>query len=276
MQDARVRIGTAAEVDAALALADLNADRAALLRERLTLRTARLTLGELLALDDPEAVTVADREVPPTDAVGTLAPAALAAAAEARNRDLQAAAAAEDAARAAVREVQAEFFPSVRLTAGYGVAALDRSFFPELALPTLTGSLNYGLALSWPLYDARDRERRAANAGLRVEQAELASERLRNGLRADAARLSAEVDGTARLVALETQNAAIVRRNVRVALAQLDLGQISPLDLRQVQLAALDADTRLVDARYRLALALAELRLVTGTLLPEGAAIAEP
>ena len=277
VQEARVRIGTAADVDAGLALADLNADRAALLRERIALQQARLFLGELLALDDPSAVAVAERDVLTTpDATGAteLSAEAVAAAAEARNRALRVSEASETSAREVVREVRAEYLPSVRLTAGYGATASDRGILPELE-PSLTGSLNYGLSLTWPLYDARDRDRRLANANLRVEQAELVSERVRTALRSDAVRLAGDVDAYQRLAALETQNAAIARRNVEVALAQLEQGQISPLDLRQVQLAALDADTRLVDARYRLRLAEAELRLLTGTLLPPDAALAE-
>jgi len=267
IEQAEVRIGTAAEVDAALALSDLNADRAALLRQVLFLTQARATLGALLALPEPEAVAVTDTLAlgPPPDLP------ALAAEAEAGNRRLRALALAEDAAEAAVREVQAEFAPSVRLLTGVGVGAADRGLFPA-GDPGLGTDVRYGVTATLPLFDAGDRRRRVENARLRVRQAELATEDERAFLRADVARLTAAVTRYRQLAALEDQNRAVARANARVALAQLQLGFISPVDLRQVQIALLDAETRYVDAVFQARRAEAELRLLAGDLLPEGGA----
>jgi outer membrane protein TolC len=265
IETAEVQIGTAAEIDAALALSDLNADRAALLRQVLFLTQARAALGALLALPEPEAVAV-------TDSLA-LGPAPdlprLAAEAERGNRRLRALEVAEVAAEEVVREVRAEYLPTLRVLAGVGVAADDRGLFPA-GDPALGTDVRYGLTATLPLFDAGDRRRRVENARLRVRQAALATEDARVFLRADLARLRSSIEGFRQLATLEAQNRAVARENVRVALAQFQLGFITPIDLRQVQLALLDAETRLVDAVFQARRAEAELRLLAGDLLPGG------
>ncbi len=259
IEQAEVTIGTAAEIDAALALSDLNADRAAILRHAVNLVQARAALGALLALPDPEAVDV-------TDSLA-LGPAQDLAALEERatetNRRVIALEVAELVAQEAIREVESEFSPTVRVAAGAGLSAFDRGFLPA-GDPVFGPEVSYGVTASIPLFDGGDRRRRVANARIRLRQAELATEDERAALRADAARLVGAARGYRQLAALEVQNRAIARENVRVALAQFQLGFITPIDLRQVQLALLDAELRLVDAVFLAARAEAELRFLAG------------
>ncbi len=267
---AEVQIGTSAEIDAALALADYNADRALLLQQQVQLAGARAELGGLLALPDPAAVAV-------TDTLALDPPAALdALAAEAAlgNRRVRSFEAAEDAAAQAVAQVRSDYLPTVRAAAGVGLTVFDSGFLPPDFDPTVGPDLRYGLTASLPIFDAGERRRRLENARIRLSQAELttAGERVSN--RARAARLAATARGFRALVDLETLNEQVARENVRVALAQLRLGFITPVDLRQIQLALVDVRTRRVEAVYRSRLAEAELRLLAGVLLPRDAAVA--
>ena len=261
----RVQIGAGADIDAARALADLNADRAALLRQAAGLAAARADLGGLLALPDPAAIAATDRLAlgPPAD-LDTLA------ARLRENPQLRALEAGEVAAAQALREVRAAYWPTVGTTAGVGVGTIDTGFAPTV--PRDPGlDLRYGVTATLPLFDGGERARRRENARLRLRQAELATADLLASLRADAARLQAAARGYRALAALETQNVAIARQNVRVALAQYRLGFTTPVDLRQVQLAAVEAESRFVEAVFLARTAEAELRLVAGTLLPPGA-----
>lgn len=265
IEQAEVFIGTGAEIDAALALADLNADRAALLRQALSLVEARVTLGALLALRDPEAIAPTDTLAlgPPPD-VG-----ALLAAAEIGNRRVRAFAVAEAVARESVQEVRAEFLPTVRVLAGVGLAGADRGLFPA-GDPSFGTDLRYGFTATLPIFDGGERRRRVQSVEIAVRQRELATDDERLALRAAVARLAAASVGYRQLAALEEENRLVARENVRVALAQFQLGFITPIDLRQVQLAQLDAEVRLVDAVYAARQAEAELRLLAGALLPLG------
>ncbi|MDT0631160.1 TolC family protein [Rubrivirga sp. S365] len=267
---AEVRIGTSAEIDAALALADYNADRALLLREEVELAGARAELGGLLALPDPEAVVVTD-----TLALGA-PPAldALVAEAGAGNRRVAAFQAAEAVAAQAVAQVRSDYRPTVRAAGGVGLTVFDRGFFPPALAPTVGPDLRYGVTASLPIYDGGERRRRLENARIDLRQAELltASERLANAARA--AGLASTARGFRALADLETLNERVARENVRVALAQLRLGFITPVDLRQIQLTLVDVRTRRVEAVYQARRAEAELRLLAGVLLPPGTAVA--
>jgi outer membrane protein TolC len=259
IESAEVQIGTAAEIDAALALSDLNADRAALLGQALALTQARTALGELLALAEPAAVDVTDSlALGPTPDM-----AALAALAESGNSRLRALELGRVVAETASAEVKAEFAPTVRFAAGAGLSAFDRGLLPR-GDPTIGPEVSYGITASIPLFDGGDRRRRMANAEIRVRQAELAVADERASIRSALARVTSAVAGRRQLAALEEQNRAVARENVRVALAQFQLGFITPIDLRQVQVALLDAEVRLVEAVYLALLAEAELRFLAG------------
>ncbi|HEX8384675.1 MAG TPA: TolC family protein, partial [Rubricoccaceae bacterium] len=267
---AEVRIGTAAEIDAAIALSDLNADRSALLRQRIALAAARATLGGLLALADPDAVTAADPlALDPAPDVADLEAAAVAA-----NRRVQQFAVAEEAAAAVVAEVRSRYRPLVRASAGAGLSAVDTGFLPPSFAPAVGPTVQYGLALSFPLFDRGERRRELSVATIRVLQAEAETADVAAGVRSDAARFAAAARGYRSLAALEAQNERIARQNVRVALAQLQLGLITPIDLRLVQLSLVDVQTRLVEAVYQTRSAEAGLRALVGGLLPPAAALA--
>ncbi len=268
---AEVRIGTAAEVDAAIALTDLNADRSALLRQRIALAAARATLGGLLAFEDPDAVTAADPLR--LDAAPDLA--ALEAAATAGNRRVAAARLTEGVAGAIVDEVRAVYRPRVTVSAGAGLTATDDGFLPPTFAPTVGPNVRYGLAFSVPILDRGERRRELDVATIRLLQAEASTADAEAGVRSDTARLTAAARGFRALSALEAGNERVARQNVRVALAQLQLGFITPIDLRLVQLALVDVQTRRVEAVYQTRTAEASLRALAGLLLPPGAAVAE-
>ena len=275
LEAARARIGVSADVDAALALSDLNTDRAALLRQRLALRTARVALGALLALPDPAALVAADTmSAAPGPGAFPVGAAAAVDTSGAANRDVRALRVAEDAARAAVGEARAAFAPTVRLVAGTGLGLTNGGLLRPVDL-ALGPDFRYGITASLPLFDGGERRRLLQNAEIRLRQAELTTEGARVRLRGDLARLTAQAEGFRGLVGLETQNVAVARASARVALRQLELGFITALDLRQVQLALLDAETRRVDARFQLLLAETDLRLRAGTLLPAAEALAD-
>ena len=263
---AEVQIGTSAQIDAALALADYNADRALLLQQQVRRAGARAALGGLLALPSPEAVAVADTLVlgppPPLDA--------LVAEAADGNRRVLAFELAEDVAALAVDQVRSDYRPTVRASAGVGLTLLDSGFLPPSLAPTLGPDLRYGVTASLPLFDGGERDRRLDVARIRLRQAELTTRGERVANRARAAGLAATARGFRALVGLETLNERVARENVRVALAQLRLGFITPVDLRQVQLTLVDVRQRRVEAVYQTRLAEAELRLLAGDLLPPG------
>ncbi|MBE2186802.1 MAG: TolC family protein [Rhodothermales bacterium] len=270
LDQARAEIGVAAPVDAALALADLNADRAALLAQRLTLQQARLALARLAALDTPDLRVATDADgMLPAGALSGNGNADPTKTALADTPTVRAFASDADAARAALREVAAEFLPTVRLTAGAGTGIVAADWIPVLD-ETRSFDVRYGVTASLPLFDGDDRARRLEAARIRVAQADLRTDDARREQRYAVARLAAARDGYRALLDLETQNRAVARQNVRVALAQQELGLLSSIDLRQIQLALVAAEQRRIAALYTLLETEAELRYRAGGFALDG------
>ncbi len=259
-----VRIGTAAEIDAALALADYNADRSNLLQQQVRAAGARATLGGLMALSNPTGVAPSDTLAlgPPPNLE------ALTSQATDQSRRIRALEEGEAVAAQQVDQVRSEYLPTIRGTVSGGVTSFDQGFAPPAFDPTVGPDVRYGLTASLPLFDGGERSRRVANARVALRQAELTTSGERLSTQARAARLSATASGFRALSDLEALNESIARENVRVALAQLRLGFITPVDLRQIQLTLVDVRTRRVETVYQALIAEAELRLLAGELLP--------
>ena len=218
-----VRIGTATEIDAALALADYNADRSNLLQQQVRTAGARAALGGLLALSDPLAVA-------PVDTL-TLGPSVdldeLVTRATDGSRRVRALQEGEVFSAQQVDQVRSEYLPTIRGTIAGGVTSFDQGFIPPEFDLTIGPDVRYGFTATLSLYDGGERRRRLGNARIGLRQAELATSGERLSTRARADRLAATARGFRALSDLEALNETIARENVRVALAQLRLGFIT-------------------------------------------------
>ncbi|CAN5495598.1 TolC family protein [soil metagenome] len=271
LAQARADIGVGANIDAALALADLNADRAALLRQQIAVSNARARLGQLIGLPEPDRIATVDALTLPEP----LDTQRIAEIAEARNRRLQAFRAGEQAAAAAAGEVRADFRPQVRFQTGIGGALFGGGILPFPDVP-IGPDFRYGITASLPLFDGFERQRRLRNAEFAIAIADENTRSERLALRTALAQLQITYARSLELVALETQNLEVVRRNVQVALSQFELGFISAIDLRQIQLALVTAEVSLAQTIFQTRLAATELRLLAGELLPPDAALVPP
>lgn len=256
----RREAGAASELEVTRAEVDLNADRAALLRQTAALAQARARLNALLDLPAAEPFRAQDEAV--VDAV--LAEDALAAAL-AESPDLRAARLAEEAAALEARAVQREIWPRIDLSLGYGFADLTDPILRAAQTPGFT----YGLTATFDLFDGFDRRRRAQIAELRRAQQTEALSRTDTALRTALESTYALYESSLALVELEAANAAAARRNAAVALERFRLGASSSLELREVQRALIDAESRLVLARFEAKGTETELRALAGLLPAE-------
>ncbi len=259
--EGRAEVGAASQLEVRRALVDLNADRAALLRQETALAQAEAQLNRLLNRPGREAFRVEDSVAIDT----TLEEAALEAAALAAAPGLSAARAAETAARLEATALRRAFWPALGFTLGYGLGDVTDPLLP----PTQAGGLTYGLTATFDFFDANQRRRRLENARVRVEQQQLSTEE------ALAARLTALrstyalYENSLALVRLEEENAAAARENAAVALERFRLGVSTSLELREVQRALIDAQSRLVAARFEAKSAEVDLLALAGLLLAE-------
>jgi outer membrane protein TolC len=265
---ARVReeVGSASALQVRQAEVDLNADSAAVLRQEVELANAKSRLNQLLGRSETAPTRYA---VSSTIAVDEdLEYAALQGTAFRESPALAQAREALRAARAERREVRADFFPTVDLTAGVNYSQLEAEsgFLQE----STTADVTYGATLTFDLFDGFTRWRRAENAEIRATNARLAVEDVRSQLVTALQSAFERYRNRLRLVELERQNRAAVQANVEVALEQFELGTITSVELREVQEQFIQAESRLLTAQFEAKRAEVELLRLSGQLLGDG------
>ncbi len=244
-----------------LALVDLNADRAALLRQENALAQSKAFLNRLLDRTGDDYRVADSIEVDTT-----LDRAALEATALAQAPDLRAAEASTEASEEDRVAVRREIWPRVDLTAGY---VFDQVTDPIGLTPGQAGGFTYGLTATFDLFDGFDRQRRLDNAALRVQQQEEALGQTRTALLTGLESAYAVYERSLVLVELEEENAEAARQNVNVALERFRLGVSTSLELREVQRALTDAQSRLIAAVFEAKQAEVELLTLSGRLVAE-------
>ena len=263
LAELRRELGSASDLEVRQARVDRNADRAAVIRERTDLTQARVDFNRLLGRSP-------DREFQVDDDIRVdrgLSLEELREGARSANPEILGAMASREAADHGRREARSGWFPSVDLQAGVDYTNLTSESGFQQALEG--HDFFVGLSLSFDVFDGFERNRRGEEARLRVRGADAA---LRDAeLRVDAevethfARYRDELE----LVALEEENLEIARQNVETALEQFEVGTISSIELREVQEALIQAETRLLEAEFGARAAEAELLRLTGQVEPD-------
>ena len=255
-------LGSASDLEVRQARVDLNADSTEALRQRVALANAKNQLNQLLARPDaaPRYAVASTIEVDTSLQYASTQQTALQ-----ESPALTQAREALRAARAEQRELRADFFPTVDLTAGLNYSRLNaESGFVQENTST---EFAYGVSLSLDLFDGLNRWRRTQNADIRTTNARLAVEDVRSRLVTELTNAYERYRSRLRLVGLERQNLEAVRANVDVALEQFEQGTITSVELREVQEQFIQAESRLLTVRFEAKQAEVELLRLSGQLL---------
>jgi outer membrane protein len=249
-------VGAASDLEVNTAQVDLNADRAAELRQEIAIAQTRARLNQIL--NRPEGEPFRAEEAIVIDTAMSLE--ALRAEALEEAPGLRAERTAELASELQETAIRREIWPRVDLQMGYAFSELT----DPLARPAQPGGLSYGLVATFDLFDGFNRRRRLETAQLRTRQQGLATERTRTALLAGLESTFALYERSLELVALEEANVQAARNNAMVALERFRLGASTSIELREVQRALIDAESRLVAARFEAKAAEVELNALAG------------
>ena len=130
-----------------------------------------------------------------------------------------------------------------------------------------SGALSYGLTLGVDLYDGMNRKRETANARLDVESKKYQYKEIEQQVRADLITIFYAYQNNLGLLKLEQQNLSAARENLEIALERYKLGNLSGLELREVQKSYLDAEERLISVQYQTKLAEISLLQISGRVM---------
>jgi outer membrane protein TolC len=268
----KLEIGVGAKPEVLQTRVDLNAQRAAQLRQQTVIVQLKETLNQLMA-PSPEGTgssMTRDYEVSDSIPINTLLGIEdITNRLDQDNPTLQIARKNIDIAHITLKEIKATRFPTLDFNATYNFSRSnnDIALNPVLPITSQNRGLNYGLTVSVPILNYRNTHRLIRQAELNIGYQQLLLDNQRSLLRLDVRRAFEDFKLQKEALALEEENILLARENVEIILETYRLGQTTYLQLREAQRSLEDAYNRLIAARYLTKLAETELLRLRGGLV---------
>ena len=259
----RYLLGSSSKLQVLQSQVYLNADSSALSKQYEVVRSARIMLNELMALEDlagefHSADTSIDVDV-------NLLYEKLYDETLEKNTSLKVAQSNKTVSEFDYKLVTSRTYPYVNLSTGY---SYNLSTYQNSTLKDQTTyGMNYGLTLGVNIFDGFNQRRSIANSRIDMDNKELRYKEIEQGIKSDLLTFYNAYSNNLRLIKLEEQNLATATENLDIALERYKLGSLSGIDLREVQKSLLDAKDRLLSIQYQTKLAEISLKQISGTIM---------
>ena len=256
----RMNIGAGSELAYRQVQSDYNADTASYLQLRQQLRNGKIRLNRLMGTPVDNSFTVPDTI--PLQSPFTYQ--ALKKQALQESPRIEQEKQNKRIAQQQLEAVQSNHYPEIGLNLGYDFSQTtsEAGFVSE----SEARGFDYGLYLSYDLFDGFNTQRRADNARIRIERATLAFEQEQQQLLADLKQAFTNYQESRSRTSLEEENVSVARETFRIARQNYEAGGIDYLTLKEAQQSYLDAQQRLISARYATKKAEIELMELSGML----------
>lgn len=256
----RFEIGKAAKLEVLNASVDLNTDTTNLLRQKELYNNTRIQLNEVLARDVNTLFVVTDTITIDNQLVLDN----LLTQAQQQNPSLQSALINQRVALLNKKLIQSFRYPVVTLNSGY---TFNRSTSAVgFSSQSTSSGLTYGVTASLNLFGGFVQHRNEMNATLLVKNSELQADKLKQNLNTQLSTSYQTYQTNLALVKLEEVNQRIAKQNLDISLDKLNLGSISPVEIRTAQLNYVNATVRYSNALYNAKMAEVTLKEISGTL----------
>lgn len=156
-------------------------------------------------------------------------------------------------------------YPYLNFSTGYNYS-FNRYEAGNLKNQQVNG-MNYGLTLGMDLYDGAERRREKMNARVAIETQKIQFQEVEQEIKADLITIYYAYENNLGLLKMEEQNLEVAKENLGIALERYKLGNLSGLELREVQKSLLDAEERLISVQYLTKLAEISLLQISGQIM---------
>jgi outer membrane protein TolC len=258
--DNKLKLGRGSKLDVLAAQVDYNTDTSAYLQQKNLLNNYMVTLNQLLARDVNTKFIVEDY----FEIDGGLNYTTLASQLEQLNPNLQSALLNKKIAELNLKQVQGNRYPQVSINSGYD---FSRSESPTgFNTQFRARGFSYGLTASVNIFNGFLQRQNERNAKIDINSAELLINQTKQNLNAQLTSAYQDYTTFLELTKLEQRNVNIANQNLDITLEKYRLGNITPLELREAQKNAIDANNRYLEIKYQGKLAEIYLKQVSGTL----------
>lgn len=258
--DSKLKIGRGSKLDVVAAQVDYNTDTSTYLQQKNLLNNYMVALNRLLARDINIKFAVDDF----FDIDGSLNYTSLASQLEQLNPTLQSAILNQRVAELSLKQVQGNRYPQISVNSGYD---FNKSESPTgFNTQFRARGFSYGLTASINIFNGFLQRQNERNAKVNINTAKTQVEQTKQNLVAQLTEAYQDYTTFLELVKLEQGNVSLANQNLDITLEKYRLGNITPLELREAQRNAINANNRYLEIKYQAKLSEIYLKQISGTL----------
>lgn len=261
LTEERFSVGSASKLDVLRAKVDLNADKSNLLTQESTLNSLKVTLNTLLG----RAISTEYDVEEEIDITKGLLFDQLKESAFRTNVDILQSEKNKNISEGDIGVYRADFMPRINLTTGYSYSnsVSDAGFFKT----NENYGYNYGINLSWNLFNGFNSALQYQNAIISLDKNEIKLRQSKAVVEAALIVSYQNYEKNLELLNLEEENVSVAKENVDLALEQLRIGSLSPIEFRDVQKNYINAQSRLSTALFNAKISERDLLKQSGLLM---------
>jgi outer membrane protein len=261
----KLSVGLGAKPDLLQGKVDLNAQRAARLKQQTLIDQLKEQLNQLMNVQLNTRYEVSDT-IPFSDNIilgdilGTV---------ETTNPQLQVTKKNIDIGKLTLKEARADLYPVVSLNSAYSYSKTKNNTAVNSfsLLYNQNNGFNYGVGITIPILNGFNVRRQIKQAKLDIDYLGIVYKNQKSQIDLGITNSFKDYELQKRTLALEEENILLAKENVYIALERLRLGISTNLELRETQKSLELAYDRLIAARYNTKLAETELLRLKGDLV---------
>lgn len=258
--DSKLKIGRGSKLDVVAAQVDYNTDTSTYLQQKNLLNNYMVALNRLLARDITTKFSVDNI----FDIDANLNYTTLSSQLEQLNPTLQSAILNQKVAELSLKQIQGNRYPQINLNSGYD---FNKSESPTgFNTQFRARGFSYGLTASINIFNGFLQRQNERNAKINISTAKTQVEQTKQNLVAQLTEAYQDYTTFLELVKLEQGNVNLANQNLDITLEKYRLGNITPLELREAQRNAINANNRYLEIKYQAKLSEIYLKQISGTL----------
>lgn len=259
----KYQLGLSSELAYLQSITDLNADSAAFLRQQAGLKNANADLNLLMIIDPAIEYEVEDTIL----FRNTLDYKELTTLLQTTNSQIDIAKQNLEISKMNYRLTHSPKYPQIDFFSNYNFAQ-SKYDYGQTRLNKSYGPI-VGVGFSYSIFDGFNKRRNSANALIQSETSEYQLRQVTKQMETLIYQLYNDYQNNLKLVKFETENLKITQQNTYIAFEKYRLGELSDIDLRQIQLKQLEADNSLLLAQFQAKQIETELLRLSGKLIRE-------
>ncbi len=265
LADKKLSVGLGAKPELLQSKLDLNAQKAARLKQQTLIAQLKEQLNQLMNVVLQTVYEVSD-SIPINTAI-TLNE--ILSSTESTNPMLQVTKKNLDIANLTLKERKAERYPVVSFNSAYNYSRFDNKAVvnPFTPLYSRNNGFNYGLGVNIPILNGYNTKRLIQQSQLDIDYLKISYQNQKAKIDVSIVNAFKDYQMQMQALTLEEENILLAKENVMIAVERYRLGITTYIELRETQKSLEDAYNRLLAARYNTKLAETELLRLKGDLV---------